>query len=211
MARFFGGLMMLLALAGVLLPNGADAAQEVRKETRKFAVFAGGCFWSVELAFDKVRGVLSTTSGYAGGKEKNPTYEDVSNGLTGHYEAVRVEYDPARVSYQTLLDVFWRTIDPLDDQGQFCDKGAQYRTAIFVGDEDEKKLAQISKNNLQKSGKLKGDIVTEILPVTAFFAAEAYHQDFHRKNPARYQSYRWGCGRDARLKQIWDEKETRSN
>ncbi len=213
MARIFDRLRVFIAVAGILFLNGAhaDAAQGVKKETHKFAIFAGGCFWSVESAFDKVAGVLSTTSGYAGGKEKNPSYEDVSDGLTGHYEAVRVEYDPAQITYQKLLDVFWYNSDPLDDEGQFCDKGPQYRTAIFVANNDERKIAQASKDNLQKSGKLKGDIVTKILPVTTFFAAETYHQNYHQKNPIRYQSYRLGCGRDAHLRQVWGTKETHRN
>ncbi len=177
-------------------------------QTRAVAIFAGGCFWCVEAAFDKVDGVLATTSGYTGGAKVAPTYEQVSTGRTGHYEALQVEYDPARVSYGRLLDVFWRNIDPLDAGGQFCDKGPHYRAAIFVADGSQRALAEASKAALDKSGRLQGRIVTEILPAAVFYPAEAYHQDYYRKNPAAYAFYRWSCGRDRRLERLWGTSST---
>jgi peptide-methionine (S)-S-oxide reductase len=171
-------------------------------------VFAGGCFWCVEAAFDKVDGVLSTTSGYTGGIKVNPTYEQVSAGRTGHYESLKVDYDPARVGYEKLLDVFWRNIDPVDATGQFCDKGPQYRSAIFVANDNERALAEASKAALDKSHKLPGPIVTAILPATTFYPAEEYHQDYYLKNPAHYKFYRWSCGRDNRLGQLWGTAAT---
>lgn len=189
-----------LALASLLAVVTLSSAEA---QTRAAAVFAGGCFWCVEAAFDKVDGVLSTTSGYTGGTKVNPTYEQVSAGRTGHYESLKVEYDPTRVSYEKLLDVFWHNIDPVDATGQFCDKGSQYRAAIFVGNDSERAQAEASKAALEKSGKLPGPIVTEILPATVFYPAEEYHQDYYLKNPAHYKFYRWSCGRDNRLEQVW--------
>ena len=165
------------------------------------ATFAGGCYWSVELLFDKVDGVLSTISGYTGGARKNPTYEDVVIGTTGHAEAVQVTYDPKKISYEKLLEVFWRNIDPLTLNAQFCDAGSQYRTALFYHDETQKRLAEKSKKALQSH--FKQPIVTEIVAASQFYPAEDYHQDFHLKNPVRYQLYRAGCGRDRRLKELW--------
>ena len=167
------------------------------------ATFAGGCFWCMEGPFDKLPGVISTTSGYTGGKTKNPTYEQVSSGTTGHAESVQVEYDPTKVSYEKLLDVFWHNIDPTQRDGQFCDHGSQYRTAIFYHNDEQRKLAESSKAALQKSKPFKGDIVTEIVPAQQFYPAEEYHQDFYKKNPVRYKIYRTGCGRDARLQALW--------
>jgi peptide-methionine (S)-S-oxide reductase len=172
-------------------------------QNRAVAIFAGGCFWCMEPPFDKLDGVLSTTSGYIGGSKADPTYEQVTAGRTGHYEAVQIEYDPARVGYDKLLEVFWRNIDPVDPTGQFCDKGPQYRSAIFALDEEQRKLAEASKAALDKSGKLPSRVVTEILPAARFYAAEDYHQDYYRKNPGRYTFYRWNCGRDGRLQQLW--------
>jgi peptide-methionine (S)-S-oxide reductase len=183
---------------------GATAQAPVASvATPASAIFAGGCFWCVEADFDKVEGVLSTTSGYTGGRVANPTYRDVSRGGTGHTEAVEIAYDPARVSYEKLLDVFWHNVDPTQKDGQFCDHGNQYRTAIFVHDDDQKRLAEASKAALVKSKPFKGDIVTEIVPASTFYPAEDYHQDYYRKNPVRYKFYRTGCGRDARLKELW--------
>ena len=190
------------ALLAVMVSASAQAP------TRATAIFAGGCFWCVEAAFDKVDGVLSTTSGYTGGTKVNPTYEEVSAGRTGHYESLKVEYDPARVSYEKLLDVFWHNIDPVDAAGQFCDKGPQYRAAIFVANDNERALAEASKAALTKSGKLPGPIVTAILPATTFYPAEEYHQDYYLKNPAHYKFYRWSCGRDNRLEQVWGAAPT---
>jgi peptide-methionine (S)-S-oxide reductase len=167
------------------------------------ATFAGGCFWCMEPPYDKLPGVVSTTSGYMGGRTRNPTYESVSTGSTGHTEVVQVEYDPSKVSYSTLLEVFWRNIDPTQRDGQFCDHGSQYRTGIFYHNEEQKKLAEGSRAALQKNKPFKGDIVTEVTKAPEFYPAEAYHQDFYKKNPTRYKIYRNGCGRDARLQALW--------
>ena len=167
------------------------------------ATFAGGCFWCMEEAFDKVPGVIATVSGYMGGHVKNPTYEQVTTGRTGHAEAVQVEYDPAKVSYARLLEVFWRNIDPTHKDGQFCDHGSSYRTAIFFHDEEQRRLAEASRAALMKNKPFKGEIVTEIAKSGEFYAAEGYHQDFYLKNPTRYKFYKSGCGREARLKQLW--------
>ena len=190
-----GTILAALFLALSVVPAGA--------QTRAVAVFAGGCFWCMEPPFDKLDGVLATTSGYTGGTKADPTYEQVSAGRTGHYEALQVEYDPARLSYEKLLEVFWRNIDPLDAGGQFCDRGSQYRSAIFVADDGQRALAQASKAALDKSGKLPSRVVTEILPAAKFYPAEAYHQDYYRKNPTAYAYYRWTCGRDRRLERLW--------
>lgn len=166
------------------------------------AIFAGGCFWCMEKPFDELDGVISSTSGYTGGHTDNPTYKQTSSGTTGHYEAVQIEYDASKVSYQQLLDVYWKNIDPLDARGQFCDKGPQYRAAIFTMDDKEKELALKSKARLQDKLKNKAKLVTEILPAKKFYAAEEYHQDYYIKNPVRYKYYRYGCGRDKRLEQV---------
>lgn len=165
------------------------------------AVFAGGCFWCLEQPFDELDGVLSTTSGYTGGRVANPTYEQVSAGDTGHVEAVEVVYDPERVDYERLLAVFWRNIDPLDDGGQFCDRGSPYRSAIFVRDTDKRRLAEASLEEIRE--RLGQPLATPIRDAAPFYAAEDYHQDYYRKNPLRYRYYRAGCGRDARLEQLW--------
>ena len=166
------------------------------------AIFAGGCFWCMEGPFDKLDGVISSTSGYTGGHTENPTYKSSSTGTTGHYEAVQIEYDSSKVSYQQLLDVYWKNIDPFDARGQFCDKGPQYRAAIFTMSDVEKELANKSKEALQAKLKGKATVVTEILPAKLFYAAEDYHQDYYKKNPVRYKYYRYGCGRDKRLEQV---------
>jgi peptide methionine sulfoxide reductase msrA/msrB len=167
------------------------------------ATFAGGCFWCMEPPFDAVKGVLSTTSGYAGGPERNPTYEEVSSGTTGHIESLQVEYDPTQVTYQRLLEVFWTNIDPVADDGQFCDRGPQYRSAIFYADETQRRLAEASLRLIEKDKPFAGRIATRILPATRFWPAEEYHQDYYQTNPARYKMYRYGCGRDARLGELW--------
>jgi len=167
------------------------------------ATFAGGCFWCMEPPFDALPGVLSTTSGYTGGIKSNPTYEEVSSGRTGHAEAVQVVYDPKRVSYAKLLEVFWENIDPTVVNRQFCDIGNQYRTAIFYRGEEQKRLAEASKQALMKAKPFKDDIVTPIVPAGQFWPAEEYHQNYYMKNPVRYRFYRTGCGRDARLKELW--------
>lgn len=171
------------------------------------ATFAGGCFWCMEPPYDKLPGVISTISGYMGGKTKNPTYESVSSGTTGHAEVVQVEYDPTKISYEKLLEVFWRNVDPTQRDGQFCDHGSQYRTAIFYHDDQQKKLAEASKAALEKNKPFKGDIVTELAAAPQFYRAEEYHQDFYKKNPTRYKVYRSGCGRDARLHALWGRSD----
>ncbi len=165
------------------------------------ATFAGGCFWCMEPPYDELEGAISTISGYIGGTKKNPTYEEVSGGTTGHAEAVQITYDPTKISYEKLLDVFWRNIDPLTANAQFCDAGSQYRSAIFYHDEAQKNLAEASKRRLQ--GRFKQPIVTEIVRATEFYPAEDYHQDYYKKNPIRYKIYRYGCGRDQRLQTLW--------
>ena len=196
-----GPLVALLVLAsGVALaaaPAGAETAR---------ATFAAGCFWCVESDFDKVPGVLSTTSGYMGGTKKDPTYEEVSAGGTGHAEVVQVEYDPKKVTYAQLLQVFWRNVDPLTPNAQFCDRGPQYRSALFVADAEQRRLAEESLRALKASRRFDKPIVTELLPAAEFYPAEEYHQDYYRKNPVRYRYYRYSCGRDARLEELWGKK-----
>jgi peptide-methionine (S)-S-oxide reductase len=192
-------LLRTLLLAPLILVTDPAAAQT----TLAKATFAGGCFWCMEPPFDKLEGVVSTTSGYTGGRKKNPTYQEVSAGGTGHTEAVQVVYDPNKISYEKLLEVFWRNVDPLDPKGQFCDKGNQYRTGIFYHDEKQRELAEASKRALEKSGRLKSPIVTQIVPASEFYPAEAYHQDYYQKNPVRYKFYRLNCGRDQRLEKLW--------
>ncbi len=195
---------LILALALALLPLAAGAQQGPPAEKRAIATFAGGCFWCMEPPFDKLPGVISTTAGYTGGKIPNPTYEQVSHGDSGHAEAVQVVYDPTKITYEKLLDVFWHNIDPLDAGGQFCDRGDSYRTAIFVQDEAQLRLAQESKKAVE--AKLKKPVVTEIVLAPKFYPAEEYHQKYSVKNPVRYKFYRQNCGRDARLRQIWGEE-----
>lgn len=166
-------------------------------------MFAGGCFWCTESDFDHIPGVVSTTSGYIGGDTANPTYEQVSKGNTGHIEAVRVVYDPRRVSYATLTARFFRTIDPTDDGGSFCDRGYQYRSAIFVGAEEERRIATLGKD--QTAQGLGRPVATLILRPATFYPAEEYHQDYYRKNPAKYRVYRWKCGREQRLREVWGD------
>jgi len=170
------------------------------------AIFAGGCFWCMEGPFDALPGVLSTTSGYTGGRVEQPSYEQVSSGATGHAEAVQVVYDPERIDYAQLLQVFWRNVDPLDDGGQFCDRGSQYRSAIFVRDASQRRLAEASRHELEASGRLTGPIATEILEAGPFYPAESHHQDYYQKNPLRYRFYRTGCGRDRRLEEVWGDE-----
>jgi len=187
-------LCLALALAAPLSSAWAQTAK---------ATFAGGCFWCVEADFDKVPGVISTTSGYIGGTVANPTYEQVSAKTTGHAEAVEIVFDPAKVSYEQLLEKFWRTIDPTTKDRQFCDAGSPYRTAIFTHGPQQAAAAQASKAALDKSKPFKEPIVTTIEAAGAFYAAEGYHQDYYKKNPVRYNYYRTSCGRDARLRELW--------
>ena len=167
------------------------------------AYFAGGCFWCMEEAFEKIDGVLSATSGYMGGTVVNPSYEEVSAGRTGHAESVEVVYDPAKVSYQKLLDAFWRNVDPLAANAQFCDHGSQYRAAIFYRTEEEKRLSETSKQAIEQSKRFTETIVTQIVPAAPFYSAEEYHQDFYKKNPVRYKFYKYNCGRAQRLEELW--------
>ncbi len=187
---------MLTVVAVLSLCAHTAGAQQLEK-----AVFAGGCFWCVESDFDKVPGVVATVSGYTGGKTENPTYEQVSADGTGHYEAVEITYDPAKVGYEALLTAFWHSVDPTDGGGQFCDRGHSYKTAVFVANEKQRRAAEVSKNAGQKI--LGKPIVTPILAAAPFYAAEDYHQNYYEKNPGRYRFYRWSCGRDKRVKQIW--------
>ncbi|TGM97946.1 peptide-methionine (S)-S-oxide reductase MsrA [Leptospira yasudae] len=167
------------------------------------ATFAGGCFWCMEGPFESLDGVISVTSGYSGGKEVNPTYEDVGYGRTGHRESVQIEFDPSKIRYAELLKVFWKQINPTDNGGQFADRGNQYRTGIFYHSEAQKKAAEESKQEIAKSGKFKGPIVVEILPFMAFYAAEGYHQNYYKTNPDHYKAYRKGSGREAYLESVW--------
>ncbi len=168
----------------------------------KKATFAGGCFWCMEKPFEELDGVTEVISGYSGGKEKDPTYRQVSSGSTGHAEVIQVTYNPEKVSYKTLLDVFWKNIDPTTANRQFCDVGSQYRTAIFYHDKEQEELAKQSKTTLEKSDKFP-QVATEIAAASEFYPAEDYHQNYYKKNPIRYKMYRTGCGRDARLKDLW--------
>ncbi|MGE0827459.1 MAG: peptide-methionine (S)-S-oxide reductase MsrA [Candidatus Binatia bacterium] len=183
------------------------SVQATGEQKLAIATFAGGCFWCMEPPFDKLDGVISTTSGYTGGHQKNPTYQEVSAGITGHAESVQVAYDPAKVTYEKLLDVFWHNVDPLTPNAQFCDHGTQYRTAIFYHNEDQKRLAEASKKALEKSGRFSKPIVTEIVPASEFYPAEDYHQDYYQKNPIRYKVYRYNCGRDHILAERWGTTE----
>jgi len=173
-----------------------------RKET-KIATFAGGCFWCMEAAFEQLQGVIEADSGYAGGKEKNPTYAKVCSGTTGHHETIQIYYDPEKISYKGLLDFFWKQIDPTDDSGQFVDKGSEYTTAIFYRTEMEKRLAEQSKKNLEKSGRFKKPIVTKILSFKNFYKAEEEHQGFYKKSKLRYKLYEIGSGRKQFKKKVW--------
>jgi peptide-methionine (S)-S-oxide reductase len=169
----------------------------------KKATFAGGCFWCMEAPFDKLPGVSGVTVGYTGGRKANPTYHEVSSGTTGHAEAVQITYDSAKITYAKLLDVFWHNIDPLTPNAQFCDHGSQYRSAVFYQDDEQKALAEASKDALTKSGRFKQPIVTEITAASTFWPAEDYHQHYYVKSPVQYKFYRYNCGRDQRLQQVW--------
>ncbi len=201
--RLIGFIFLVATLLGGLaaLPAKAQELQPPPPEGLRTAVFAGGCFWCMVHPFEALNGVRSVISGYTGGSLANPTYEQVSAGGTGHIESVEVVFDPAKVGYQTLLDVYWRNVDPFDAKGQFCDRGNQYRPAIFVADDEQKALAQASKRELEK--RFERPMATEILPAGPFYRAEDYHQDYYKKNPIRYKYYRFSCGRDARLEKVW--------
>jgi peptide-methionine (S)-S-oxide reductase len=195
------------AAAFALLAVGAAAQTGAQLKT---AIFAGGCFWCMEAPFDKLPGVTEVTVGYTGGTKDKPTYQEVSAGTTGHAEAVQVTYDPARIGYDKLLDVFWHNVDPVTANAQFCDHGTQYRTAIFYHDDTQKHAAEASRDAIAGSGRLHKPIVTEITQATAFWPAEDYHQHYYVKNPVRYKFYRYNCGRDQRLEQLWGPEYTSS-
>ena len=186
--------------------EGQTSATPVAAQGLATATFAGGCFWCMEPPFDKLDGVISTTSGYTGGERRHPTYGDVSSGRTAHAEAVEVVYDPTKISYAQLLDVFWLNIDPLTRNRQFCDGGAQYRTAIFFHGDEQERLARESKQRIEDSGRFDQPIVTQIVEAAEFWTAEDYHQDYYLKNPLRYKFYRFSCGRDRRLDELWGDE-----
>jgi peptide-methionine (S)-S-oxide reductase len=200
--RFF--VLVLLALG--LAAGSAPAQDSAKAPAPGLATFAGGCFWCMEEAFDQVDGVVSVVSGFTGGNAPRPGYEQVSAGGTGHAEAVEIRYDPSKVSYERLLEHFWRNIDPLAVNRQFCDGGSQYRSAIFYHGAAQKQAAEESKVALEKSGRLKGPIATQIAEAGPFYPAEEYHQDYYHKNPQRYKFYKWSCGRAQRLAELWGEK-----
>jgi peptide-methionine (S)-S-oxide reductase len=195
-------IVMIISL--LLLPLHLGQVARATAAT-EMATFAGGCFWCMEAPFDKLPGVVSVTPGYAGGQTRNPTYEEVSAGGTGHAEVVQIVFDPSKTSYTKLLDVFWRNIDPTAKDRQFCDSGSQYRSAIFYQGDEQKRTALQSKAALEKNKPFKGNIVTEITPAGEFYAAEEYHQHYYKKNPIRYKYYRSSCGRDRRLKELWGD------
>jgi peptide-methionine (S)-S-oxide reductase len=203
----FGVGGLLVAGCFVLTSAALGADPTPAKAQLAKATFAGGCFWCMEPPFEKLGGVVSVTSGYTGGEKKNPSYEEVSAGGTGHAEAVQIVYDPAVIGYAKLLEVFWHNVDPLTANAQFCDHGDQYRTAIFYHDEDQKHLAEVSKVALSK--RFDKPIVTEITAASAFYPAEEYHQDYNKKNPIRYKVYRYNCGRDRRLEELWGSDESK--
>ncbi len=190
----------------VLSVHPALSQEQKNDESLAKATFAGGCFWCMEGPYDKLDGVVSTTSGYIGGHKKNPTYREVSSGRTGHTEAVQIVYDPKKVTYQKLLDVFWVNIDPTVKDRQFCDHGSQYRSGIFYHGEEQQQLATASKQKLEKDKPFEGMIYTEVTAASEFYAAEDYHQDYYMKNPVRYKFYRYSCGRDKRLKSLWGDR-----
>lgn len=192
--------LAILCLPLIPLLSAQQAASDVA-EDQAVATFAGGCFWCMEPPFDKLDGVISTTSGYSGGHQDNPTYKQVSAGRTGHTEVIQVVYDPDKVTYQQLLETFWVNIDPLTANAQFCDRGSQYRSGIFYHTPEQQKLAEASAKAIQ--ALFEKPVVTEITEFSKFYPAEDYHQDYYTKNPVRYNYYRWGCGRDKRLEELW--------
>jgi peptide methionine sulfoxide reductase msrA/msrB len=209
------GIIILLGLVLIGIQQAKSQKQDVATEMEKLyndknlkrAAFAGGCFWCTESDFEKVDGVVEVFSGYTGGQTENPTYEEVSSGVTGHIESVMVIYDPTKVSYEQLLDVFWRHVDPTDAGGQFVDRGSQYRSAIFYQDEEQRRLAEESKARLAQSGRFDKPVVTEVVKLGQFYPAEDYHQDYYKKNPLRYRYYRYGSGRDQFLEKVWGKEQ----
>ena len=194
----FGASLSLLAMASPSHPQAAETSSQTQKAT-----FAGGCFWCMEEVFEKVEGVISATSGYTGGQKTNPTYQDVSAGITGHAEAVEVLYDPAKVTYAKLLEVYWRNIDPTTPNQQFCDVGNQYRAAIFYHSDEQKRLVEESRQRVEKTKTFKDPLITQLSAASTFYPAEEYHQDFYKKNPIRYKAYKFNCGRTQQLEELW--------
>jgi peptide-methionine (S)-S-oxide reductase len=211
--KFVG--LLAIGLFGISLSGSRLAPASTRPggrasvptAARHLATFAGGCFWSMQKAFDGITGVVSVTAGYAGGNQANPNYDEVSAGHTGHAESVQVIYDPNRISYQGLLNIYWHHIDPLTPNAAFCDHGPQYRSIIFYRDAEQQRLAEASKRELDQSHRFSTPVVTAIQPAIAFYPAEEYHQQYYKKNPASYEAYRIGCGRDGRLRQLWGERQ----
>jgi peptide methionine sulfoxide reductase msrA/msrB len=199
-------LVLLIIVSFVLSTAAYSIAAEQKEPNTRLATFAGGCFWCTQADFEKVPGVVKVVAGYTGGQKENPSYEEVSSGTTGHVEAIQVYYDPTKVTYQELLDFFWRHIDPTDPGGQFVDRGTQYRSVIFYHEKEQKRLAEESKKALAESGRFNKPIVTEILPFTKFYGAEEYHQDYYKKNPLTYKYYRYRSGRDQFLERAWGKK-----
>lgn len=204
------GVLLLLVVLPACKPTEVEKMAVVAEQSThaalSVATFAGGCFWCTEADFDKLPGVISTTSGYIGGEEENPTYKQVVAGKTGHVEAVQVRFDKTQTNFAELLAAYWLTIDPLTPNRQFCDTGAQYRSVIFYHNDEQHELAKNSRSTLESSGRFAQPVVTEIWPATTFYAAEDYHQDYYLKNPARYRLYRSNCGRDQRLKELWGKE-----
>ena len=199
-------LLLLTLFVTPVIASDQDTTTSAVQESET-AIFAGGCFWCMEPPFDKLDGVISTTSGYTSGHKENPTYKEVSAGITGHTEAIQIKYDPARITYPELLKVFWKNIDPVAVDRQFCDVGSQYRSGIYYLNEAQQAEAKRSLQELTENKPFEGNIVTEILPASTFYAAEDYHQDYYQKNPLRYKYYRYACKRDQRLEEIWGSKQ----
>jgi peptide-methionine (S)-S-oxide reductase len=206
MRQFLIGILLVMGIGQQAAMANEPLRESDGPEGSKMAVFAGGCFWCTEADFDKKTGVLQTVSGYIAGDAETANYQAVSSGKTDHIEAVAVFYDPAQTDFKTLVDYYWITVDPVDAGGQFCDRGAQYRTALFYGDEQEKDIIEQSRSAVTEAGSLDKPIVTDVLPKTAFYAAEGYHQDYYQKNSLRYRYYRTTCGRDGRLDDLWGEQ-----
>ena len=203
LTRLFILTLSLSLFDGQAIAADNKAAENKTTQATKKAVFAGGCFWCMEPPFEKLDGVLSAVSGYAGGHKESPTYQDVTAGGTGHLEVVEITYDPKKITFEKLLEVYWKQIDPTDAGGAFCDRGESYTTAIFYSDEQEKTSADNSKAKLNADSRFKNKVATKILKLNKFYEAEDYHQDYYKKNPLRYKLYRNGCGRDKRLKEVW--------
>ena len=201
----FAVALSVLTLTAAMDATAAADVQTMPAKGEAVATFAGGCFWCVESDFDQVRGVTRTVSGYTGGTLKDPTYRQVSAGNSGHIEAVQIYFDSKKTDYKALLDVFWRSVDPTDTGGQFCDRGDSYATAIFANSPKQKKIAEASLATLKKSGVLKRPVVTPVRTASVFYPAEGYHQDYYKKNPLRYKFYRLSCGRDARIRELWGD------